>query len=121
MASTRLFTLDATLVPDFGQVQSDNKILNLTPFEVQSQENRPFFTEGTELFNKAGLFYPRRIGIDPILQHSPSDLCDQDDRLINNPVESKLINATKYPAELGKKLGVGVLNAITNARYATRK
>nr|MBA2746901.1 carbohydrate binding family 9 domain-containing protein [Flavisolibacter sp.] len=56
------FTLDVTLIPDFGQVISDNVINNLAPFEIQFQENRPFFTEGTELFNKAGLFYSRRIG-----------------------------------------------------------
>ncbi|MEP7320128.1 MAG: DUF5916 domain-containing protein, partial [Panacibacter sp.] len=56
------FTLDVTLIPDFGQVQSDNVILNLTPFEQQFNENRPFFTEGTELFNKAGIFYSRRVG-----------------------------------------------------------
>ena len=56
------FTLDATLVPDFGQVQSDNQVLNLSPFEVQFNENRPFFTEGTELFNKGNLFYSRRVG-----------------------------------------------------------
>jgi hypothetical protein len=53
------FTLDATLIPDFGQVQSDNQVLNLTPFEVKYNENRPFFTEGTELFNKGNLFYSR--------------------------------------------------------------
>ena len=60
------FTLDATLVPDFGQVQSDNQVLNLSPFEVQFNENRPFFTEGTELFNKGNLFYSRRVGATPI-------------------------------------------------------
>src|SRR5678809_1813965 len=38
------FTLDVTLIPDFGQVQSDNHVLNLTPFEVKYNENRPFFT-----------------------------------------------------------------------------
>ena len=59
------FTLDATLVPDFGQVQSDNQVLNLSPFEVQYNENRGFFTEGTELFNKGGLFYSRRVGAQP--------------------------------------------------------
>ncbi|MGB8192926.1 MAG: DUF5916 domain-containing protein, partial [Chitinophagaceae bacterium] len=48
------FTLDATLIPDFGQVISDNVINNITPYELQFTENRPFFTEGTELFNKAG-------------------------------------------------------------------
>ena len=47
------FTLDATLIPDFGQVISDNVVNNLTPYEVKFEENRPFFTEGTEIFNKA--------------------------------------------------------------------
>jgi len=61
------FTLDATLIPDFGQVQSDNQVLNLTPFEVKYNENRPFFTEGTELFNKGNLFYSRRIGGSPYI------------------------------------------------------
>src|SRR6478752_5597272 len=59
------FTLDATLIPDFGQVISDNVINNISPFEVQFQENRPFFTEGTELYNKAGIFYSRRVGRTP--------------------------------------------------------
>ena len=60
------FTLDATLIPDFGQVQSDNQVLNLTPFEVRFNENRPFFTEGIELFNKGNFFYSRRIGGTPV-------------------------------------------------------
>ena len=54
------FTLDLTLIPDFGEAQSDNNVLNLSPFEVRFDENRQFFTEGTELFNKGGLFYSRR-------------------------------------------------------------
>ncbi|TAH09187.1 MAG: hypothetical protein EAZ12_06765, partial [Sphingobacteriia bacterium] len=56
------FTLDMTLIPDFGQVISDRQVLNLTPFEVFFEENRQFFTEGTELFDKGRLFYSRRIG-----------------------------------------------------------
>lgn len=116
---SQAFTLDATLIPDFGQVQSDNRIANLTPFEVQYQENRPFFNEGTELFNKAGIFYPRRIGIDPILLHSPYEYMDSSYRLSENPVESKLINATKISGRTSKGLGIGVLNAITNTRFAT--
>ena len=56
------FTLDAILVPDFGQTTYDNVTLNLSPFEQQFGENRPFFTEGTDLFNKGGIFYSRRIG-----------------------------------------------------------
>jgi hypothetical protein len=54
-------TLDAILVPDFGQTKFDNAILNLEPFE-QRLENRPFFTEGTNLFNIGNIFYSRRIG-----------------------------------------------------------
>ena len=54
--------MDAILVPDFGQTKFDNAILNLEPFEQKLDENRPFFTEGTNLFNKGGLFYSRRIG-----------------------------------------------------------
>ena len=63
------FTLDVTLIPDFGQVQSDNLVLNLTPFEVKYNENRPFFTEGTELFNKGNLFYSRRIRRTPCIYY----------------------------------------------------
>ena len=44
------FTIDATLIPDFGQVTFDDEELNLTPFEQEFDENRPFFTEGADLF-----------------------------------------------------------------------
>ncbi|MBL0069359.1 MAG: hypothetical protein IPP39_12965 [Chitinophagaceae bacterium] len=52
------FTLDATLIPDFGQVVSDNVINNLSPYEVRFQENRQFFTEGTEILIKPVCFIP---------------------------------------------------------------
>jgi hypothetical protein len=113
------FTLDVTLIPDFGQVQSDNRVLNLTPFDVKYAENRPFFTEGTELFSKGNLFYPRRIGIDPVLVHSSGDYTGTNEIAVKTPVESKLINATKLSGRTSKGLGIGVLNAITNNRYAT--
>jgi hypothetical protein len=109
------FTLDMTLIPDFGQVQSDNRILNLTPFEVRYDERRPFFTEGTELFNKGNLFNSRRIGIQSKgakgLQPGINEVS------IENPSESKLINATKVSGRTQKGLGIGILNAITNHRY----
>ena len=60
-----LLLLDAILVPDFGQTKFDNAILILEPFEQQFQENRPFFTEGTDLFTKGNLLYSRRIGLAP--------------------------------------------------------
>jgi len=113
------FTLDATLIPDFGQVQSDARVLNLTPFDVQFNENRSFFTEGTELFSKGNLFYSRRIGIEPITTHNPNNEMNADEHLVKNPQESKLINATKISGRTRHGLGIGVLNAVTKARYAT--
>jgi len=116
---SQAFTLDMTLIPDFGQVQSDRQILNLGPFETRFTEQRPFFTEGTELFNKGNYFYPRRIGLDPILVHNLAEYMTGNDTILKDPVESKLINATKISGRTQKGLGIGVLNAVTNTRYAT--
>ncbi|OSZ81652.1 hypothetical protein CAP36_06780 [Chitinophagaceae bacterium IBVUCB2] len=113
---TPAFTLDATLIPDFGQVQSDNRILNLTPFDVQFNENRAFFTEGTELFSKGGLFYSRRIGVEPVYNKLS---VGTDEIVTKQPRESKLINATKISGRTQKGLGIGLLNAVTKPRYAT--
>jgi hypothetical protein len=54
MVSTILYCI---LIPDFGQTKFDNAILNLEPFEQRLDENRPFFTEGTNLFNIGNIFY----------------------------------------------------------------
>ena len=112
-------TLDATLIPDFGQVQSDNQVLNLTPFEVKYNENRNFFTEGTELFSKGNLFYSRRIGGSPIHLSDAYNLTDSNEAVIKNPSESKLINATKISGRMQNGLGIGFLNAVTKTQYAT--
>ncbi len=111
------FTLDVTLIPDFGQVQSDNRVLNLSPYEVRFTENRPFFTEGTELFSKGDLFYSRRIGKDAAYTHRLSEYLSAEDSLILAPNESKIANATKISGRTSKGLGVAMLNAITNNRY----
>src|SRR6185295_9784405 len=89
------FTLDMTLIPDFGQVQSDNQVLNLSPFEVRYNENRSFFTEGTELFSKGNLFYSRRIGGTPLHAGDVYNNLSSNETVLKNPSESKLINATK--------------------------
>ena len=112
------FTLDATLIPDFGQVQSDNQVLNLTPFEVRFNEYRQFFTEGTELFGKGNLFYSRRIGGSPLHQYKVYNIAGPDEKIIVNPSESKLINATKVSGRTQKGLGIGVLNAVTREEHA---
>jgi hypothetical protein len=110
------FTLDMTLVPDFGQVQSDNQVLNLTPFEVKYNEYRTFFTEGTDLFSKGNLFYSRRIGGSPINDYGS---LLPNERVLKNPSETKLINAIKISGRTSSGFGVGVLNAITAPQYAT--
>jgi len=113
------FTLDMTLVPDFGQVRSDNQVLNLTPFEVKFNENRQFFTEGTELFNKGDLFYSRRIGSFPAFRSDVNGQLNPGETVKDNPSESKLINATKVSGRTGSGLGIGVFNAVTNRAFAT--
>ena len=90
------FTLDMTLIPDFGQVVADNLVLNLSPYEIRFDENRPFFTEGIELFNRSGLFYSRRVG-----------------------ENQQLINATKVSGRTDSGLGIGFLQAISADEYLT--
>ena len=111
------FTLDMTLIPNFGQVQSDNQVLNLSPFEVQFNENRPFFTEGSEIFNKGDLFYSRRIGGTPDGYWSVQT---KDNEVVkNNPTETQLYNATKFSGRTKNNLAIGILNAVTAPMYAT--
>ncbi len=113
------FTIDMTLIPDFGQVQSDNQVLNLSPFEVRYSENRPFFTEGTELFNKGNLFYSRRVGSRPI-NYGAANAFAQEHKgtVLSNPQQSKLLNATKLSGRTKSGLGIGVFNAVTKAMFA---
>ena len=114
------FTLDATIIPDFGQVVSDNVVNNLTPYEIKFAENRPFFTEGTELFNKAGLFYSRRVGEMPqrfnavqnFAQNYPSY------EIIENPAVTNLYNAIKLSGRTKNKWGFGFFNAIAQKEKA---
>ncbi len=110
------FTLDATLIPDFSGVRSDNQVLNLSPFEVRFDENRQFFTEGVELFNKAGLFYSRRIG--STFGNMTEELTDKDD-VIFRPQAAQLLNASKISGRTNSGLGIGFFNAITDRTFVT--
>ncbi len=112
------FTLDMTLIPDFGQVRSDNQVLNLSPFEVKYNENRSFFTEGTELFSKGDLFYSRRIGGTPLNYGSVNGQLNPGEKIVKNPQEARLINATKISGRTKGGLGIGFFNAITKTMYA---
>ena len=106
------FTLDMTLIPDFGQARFDNQVLNLSAFEVQFNENRQFFTEGLELFTKADLFYSRRVGGTPFNFFRVEDQLSATEEIRDNPAQSQLINATKISGRNKKGLGIGFFNAI---------
>jgi hypothetical protein len=108
------FTLDMTLIPDFGQVASDQLVKNLSPYEIQYEERRPFFLEGADLFSKNNIFYSRRIGqtSDYFYQHFDNSLAIQ-----KEPQQSKLINAFKLSGKTDNNISVGVLNALTNNMY----
>ena len=108
------FTLDMILVPDFGQTKYDDQILNLGPFEKQFNENRPFFTEGTDLFSKGNLVYSRRIGGIPTKYPET----ESNEEIIDNPANINLINALKISGRTKNGLGVGILNAVTEKTAA---
>ncbi|RMB59542.1 hydrolase [Dokdonia sinensis] len=109
------FTLDAQLIPDFGQVAFDAVRLNLGPFEQTFSENRAFFTEGIDLFNKGRIFFSRRIG------GAPTGRIDLNDNetITNSPSKVNLINSIKVSGRTKNNLGVGILNSITEQTFAT--
>jgi len=106
------FTLDVTLLPDFGQVVFDKQVLNISPFEIQFNENRQFFTEGTELFNKSGIFYSRRIGVQTSSKIYNNQLLSNES-LKEIPTSVPLINASKVSGRDKNGLGIGIFNGIT--------
>ena len=113
------FTLDATLIPDFGQTEFDAQVLNLGPFEQRYEEKRAFFTEGTELFDKGRLFYSRRIGNAPTGISNMYDNLTDNETVIDNPNEVTMLNAVKVSGRTKNGLGIGVFNAITEKTSAT--
>jgi hypothetical protein len=114
------FTVDVTLLPDFTQVQSDNIVKNLSAFEVQYSEQRPFFQEGTDLFQKGGLFYSRRIGRRPGGYYSAYYQTNPETKevIIKNPDQAKLLNTTKLSGRTKNGFGLGILNAVLDDTYA---
>lgn len=107
------FTLDMMLIPDFSQVQTDDKILNLSAFETKYEERRPFFTEGTELFEKGEIFYSKRIGSFPKDFINIYDNLNSNEEVVSNPAETQIVNATKVTGRTSNGLGLGFFNAIT--------
>jgi hypothetical protein len=93
---------------------------NLTPYEVRFDEYRPFFTEGTDIFNKSGLFYSRRVGASPSGYQDVMELAanDPDIEIVKNPGRTQLYNAIKLSGRTNKKLGIGFFNAIGAPMHA---
>lgn len=117
---TSNLTVDATINPDFGQVEADPSVLNLTAFEQFYQEQRPFFLEGQGIFRYdlncndnvcSGLFYTRRIGRSPQLGDRYSDA--------SNPLNTTILGAAKVTGRLANGLSIGVLDAVTQREEGT--
>ncbi len=108
---TSNLTLDATINPDFGQVEADPATLNLTAFETFLSEQRPFFLEGTGIFqfgdDDTGLFYTRRIGRAPQLSGLVSD------PNADLPGVSRILGAGKLTGRLSGGTSLGALAAAT--------
>ena len=80
--------------------------------EIYYEENRPFFTEGTDLFNKGDIYYRRRIESEPNKKNNVYESLSSSEVLEANPNETQLYNATKFSGRTNHKLGIGILNAI---------
>lgn len=111
------FTLDLTVNPDFGQVESDPSVMNLTAFETFYQEKRPFFLEGLTIFNydfdNQNLFYSRRIGHAPSLNKSPTD-----NLFVKSPEMTTILSAVKFSGTTSDGLSVGFIQSLTGPEYA---
>ena len=111
---TSNLTVDATINPDFGQVEADPSVLNLTAFEQFYEERRPFFLEGQGIFRYdlncndgscSGLFYSRRIGRSPQLSGQYYDN--------SNVQNTTILGAGKVTGRLANGLSIGVMDAMT--------
>jgi hypothetical protein len=119
-------TLDATINPDFGQVELDPSFVNLTAFEQFLPEHRPFFVEGADIFNFGGgsgglanfgstprFFYSRRIGRPP--QGSTYSTGD----FVDYPANTSILGAAKLTGKTPSGWSVGLLDAVTSEEKAS--
>jgi hypothetical protein len=124
---TSNLTLDATINPDFGQVEADPAVVNLSAFETFFPEKRPFFVAGAGAFSFGGfscyfcsnvsslsVFYSRRIGRQPQLGDYIHDLADFEDV----PDATTILGAAKITGRTQKGYTVGILDAVTEREVA---
>jgi len=119
-------TLDATVNPDFGQVEVDPAVVNLSDIETYYQEKRPFFIEGSSTFSfghggarnywgfnwsNPDFFYSRRIGRAP--QGSLPPDYDPDYDFVDSPEGTRILGAAKLSGKVGNNWNVGTLHAVT--------
>jgi hypothetical protein len=121
-------TLNATINPDFGQVEIDPAVINLSDVETYYNENRPFFTQGSSIFNSFGnggarnfwsfnfpnatMFYSRRIGRNP--QGSVPDNAD----FTKMPNGTHILGAAKLTGKIFDNWNIGAIQAVTQREYA---
>ena len=110
-------TLDATVNPDFGQVEADPAVVNLTAFETFFEERRPFFVEGSSLFGFGGLeglrfVYSRRVGQRPALSASGEGT------YVDQPAASTILGAAKVSGRTESGWVVAFMNATTQREMA---
>jgi hypothetical protein len=121
-AVTPGLTLTATVNPDFGQVEADPAVVNLSAFETFFAERRPFFVEGSGNFNfdadcwdgPCSMFYSRRVGRAP---HGTDNLPDGDTVYTSYPTQSTILGAAKLTGRVGK-FSVGAMYAVTQEETA---
>ena len=114
-------TIDATINPDFGQVEADPAVLNLTTFETFYPEKRPFFIEGSQIIQFTtfggqfgpGLFYSRRIGRALSVDAPPGGY------VLDEPRFATILGAAKISGKTSSGLSIGIMEAVTNKETAT--
>lgn len=114
------FTLDYTVNPDFGQVEADPSVMNLSALETFYAEKRPFFLEGKNVidYNLENdlLFYSRRIGRSPsVIPESDSD----NKKYIWSPEFTTILDAVKFSGKTSQGFSIGVMQSTTNEEYST--
>jgi hypothetical protein len=112
---TSSLTLDATINPDFGQVDADPAFVNLSAFEQFLNERRPFFVEGADIFSfnaNSQLFYSRRVG------RPPQGSADARSGFVDQPDHATILGASKLSGRVGG-WSLGVLQATTAREHAT--
>ena len=113
-------TLNATINPDFGQVEADPATLNLSAYEEFFEERRPFFVKGSSIFNFGGgenqFFYSRRIGRQPGHFEIPKGATE-----LSRPEATTILGAAKIVGRTNNNTSFGIMEAVTAPMYAQIK